>query len=192
MTDQSINIVKAVSNYSKGLFNFIRRKVPSEADAEDILQDVWYQLSNIDDTDEIEQLRGWLFKVARNKIIDKSRKKTEELIDDLVSDNYGDEDDAYNFADILLTNDEDPESVYIKELFWDELFAALDELPENQKKVFILNELEDKTLQQIADESGENIKTIISRKGYAVKYLRARLLFLYDEFLDYWHVTEFR
>ncbi len=94
MTDKSKNIIRAVSDYGKGLFNFIRRKVGTEADAEDILQDVWYQLSNIDDTDEIEQLRGWLFKVARNKIIDKSRKKTEELIDDLV---YTDEDDEEGF-----------------------------------------------------------------------------------------------
>jgi len=182
MTGKSINIVKAVSDYGMGLLNFIRGKVTTEADAEDILQDVWCQLSNIDDTDEIEQLRGWLFKVARNKIIDKSRKKTEELIEDMA---YDDEDDEYNFTDILLSNDENPESVYIKELFWDELFAALDELPENQKQVFIGNELEDKTLQQIADETGEKLKTIISRKGYAVKYLRARLRSLYDEFLDY-------
>jgi DNA-directed RNA polymerase specialized sigma24 family protein len=78
MTDRSKNIIKAVGDYGKGLSNFIRGK------AEDILQDVWCQLSNIDDTDEIEQLRGWLFKVARNKIIDKSRKKTEQLIDDLI------------------------------------------------------------------------------------------------------------
>ena len=84
MTERSSNIIKAVGDYGKGLFNFIRRKVTTEADAEDILQDVWYQLSNIDDTDEIEQLRGWLFKVARNKIIDKSRKKTEQLIDCLL------------------------------------------------------------------------------------------------------------
>ncbi len=89
------------------------------------------------------------------------------------------------FADIfLLPDDNDPESVYIKEVFWEELFAALDELPENQKQVFIWNELEDKTLQQIADETGEKLKTIISRKGYAVKYLRRRLEVLYNEFLD--------
>ena len=75
MIESSKNIVKAVSDYGKGLFNFIRRKVPTEADAEDILQDVWCQLSNIDDKDEILQLRGWLFKVARNKIIDKGRKR---------------------------------------------------------------------------------------------------------------------
>ena len=75
--------------------------------------------------------------------------------------------------------------VYIKELFWDELFEALDELPQNQKQVFIWNEMEEKTLQQIADETGEKLKTIISRKGYAVKYLRSRLKALYDEFLDY-------
>jgi RNA polymerase sigma factor (sigma-70 family) len=182
MADKTKNIVRAVSDHGKGLFNFIRGKVNTEADAEDILQDVWYQLSNIDDTDEIDQLRGWLFKVARNKIIDKSRKKTEELIDDLT---YQDDDDEINFAEILLPDENDPESVYIKEVFWQELFAALDELPENQRQVFIWNELEDKTLQQIADETGEKLKTIISRKGYAVKYLRSRLETLYNEFLDY-------
>jgi RNA polymerase sigma factor (sigma-70 family) len=182
MTEKSKNIVKAVSDYGKGLFNFIRRKVTTEADAEDILQDVWYQLSNIDDTDDINELRGWLFKVARNKIIDKGRKKTEQLIEDLV---YEDEDDEFNFADILLPDNDDPESVYLKDLFWDELFIALDELPANQRQVFIWNELEDKTLQQIADETGEKLKTVISRKGYAVKHLRSRLQTLYDDFLDY-------
>jgi RNA polymerase sigma factor (sigma-70 family) len=187
MTDRSKNIVKAISDYGKGLFNFIRGKVNTEADAEDILQDVWYQLSNIDDTDEIEQLRGWLFKVARNKIIDKSRKKTEKLIDDLVYDpgSCQDEDEDINFAEIFFADGNDPESEYIKDLFWDELFAALDELPENQRQVFIWNELEDKTLQQIADETGEKLKTVISRKGYAVKHLRNRLETLYNEFLAY-------
>jgi RNA polymerase sigma factor (sigma-70 family) len=187
MTEKSKNIIKAVGDYGAGLFNFIRRKVTIEADAEDILQDVWYQLSNIDDKDEIEQLRGWLFTVARNKIIDKNRKKTEQLIDDLIPAGYGEEDneDDINFAAILLPDDNDPESVYLKELFWDELFLALDELPEKQKQVFIWNELEDKTLQQIADETGEKLKTIISRKGYAVKHLRSRLQTLYDEFLAY-------
>ncbi|WP_428329150.1 RNA polymerase sigma factor [Mucilaginibacter sp.] len=183
MTDKSDkNIIKAISDYGKSLFNFIRGRVTTEADAEDILQDVWYQLSNINDTDDIDQLRGWLFKVARNKIIDKSRKKKEDLIDDLV---YQDDEDEYNFAELLILDDSDPESEYIKDLFWQELFTALDELPENQKQVFIWNELEDKTLQQIADETGEKLKTIISRKGYAVKYLRRRLEYLYNEFLDY-------
>lgn len=174
--------MQAVSDYGKGLFNFIRGKVKTEADAEDILQDVWCQLSNITDTDEIDQLRGWLFKVARNKIIDKSRKKTEELIDDLI---YTDDDDEIDFTEILLPDDSDPESEYMKDVFWRELFAALDELPESQKQVFIWNELEDKTLQQIADETGEKLKTIISRKGYAVKHLRSRLQALYDDLLDY-------
>ena len=182
MTQKSKNIIKAVGDYGKGLFNFIRGKVTTEADAEDILQDVWLQLSNITDTDDIDHLKGWLFKVARNKIIDKGRKRTEQLIDDLIDD---DEEDDYNFADILLTDEDDPESVYLKELFWDELFEALNELSEKQRDVFVWNELEDKTLRQIADESGENLKTIISRKGYAVKYLRHRLQQLYDDFLDY-------
>jgi RNA polymerase sigma factor (sigma-70 family) len=182
MTQKSKNIIKAVGDYGKGLFSFIRGKVTTEADAEDILQDVWLQLSNITDTDDIDHLKGWLFKVARNKIIDKGRKRTEQLIDDLIDEH---DDDNYDFADILLTDDNDPESVYLKELFWDELFDALQELPEKQRQVFVWNELEDKTLQQIADETGENLKTIISRKGYAVKYLRNRLQQLYNDFLDY-------
>jgi RNA polymerase sigma factor (sigma-70 family) len=183
MADSYQKVVQAVSKYGKGLFTFIKGKVRSDADAEDILQDVWYQLSNIDDTDAIEHLRSWLFKVARNRIIDISRKKSEVLIDDLIYN--GDEDDGLDFTDLLLIDDSDPEAEYIKELFWEELFAALNELPEAQRKVFVWNELEDKTLQQIADETGEKLKTIISRKGYAVKHLRTRLGALYQEFLGY-------
>jgi RNA polymerase sigma factor (sigma-70 family) len=180
MTNGSKGILQAVNDYGKSLFNFIRNKVNDKADAEDILQDVWYQLSNIDDTDNIEQMRGWLFRVARNRIIDLGRKKSELLIDDLVERN---DDEDMTLADNLLPDYEDPESVYLKELFWEELMTALDELPEKQRRVFVLNEFENKTLQQIADETGEKLKTIISRKGYAVKYLRGRLRNLYDDFL---------
>src|ERR1700761_4231658 len=130
MTDKTRNILRAISDYGKGLLNFIKGKVTCEADAEDILQDVWFQLSNVDDIDEIDQLRGWLFKVARNKIIDKSRKKTEEHIDDLEfggSDNI-DEDDDLNITDIFISDNDSAEFVYIKDLFWQELFAALDDL----------------------------------------------------------------
>jgi len=175
------NIVQAITDYGKGLFSFIRGRVKTEEDAEDVLQDVWYQLSNVVDIDEIEQLSGWLYRVARNKIIDRYRKKTPESLDDL---GFEDEDGEFNFNEILLADDDDPETVYVKELFWQELFVALDELPESQRNVFIWNELEDKTLQQIADETGDNIKTIISRKGYAVKHLRSRLQRLYNEFLN--------
>lgn len=176
------SIVKAVTDYGKGLFSFIRGRVKTEEDAEDVLQDVWFQLSNVVDIDEIEQLSGWLYRVARNKIIDRYRKKTPESLDEM---GFEDEDGEFNFNDILLADDDDPETVYVKELFWQELFVALDELPENQRQVFVWNELEDKTLQQIADETGEKLKTIISRKGYAVKHLRNRLEILYNDFLTY-------
>jgi len=175
------NIVKTITDYGKGLFSFIRGRVKTEEDAEDILQDVWYQLSNVVDIDDIEQMSGWLFRVAKNKIIDKYRKKSPGALEDL---EYENEDGGFDFNDILLAGDDDPESVYLKELFWQELFIALDELPEAQRQVFVWNELEDKTLQQIADETGDNLKTIISRKGYAVKYLRQRLETFYNDFLN--------
>lgn len=175
------NIVKTITDYGKGLFSFIRGRVKTEEDAEDILQDVWYQLSNVVDIDDIEQMSGWLFRVAKNKIIDKYRKKSPEALEDL---EYENEDGGFDFNDILLADDDDPESVYLKDLFWQELFIALDELPEAQRRVFVWNELEDKTLQQIADDTGDNLKTIISRKGYAVKYLRQRLETFYNDFLN--------
>jgi RNA polymerase sigma factor (sigma-70 family) len=176
------NIIQTVQRYSKGLFSFIRGRVKTDADAEDILQDVWYQLSNAVNADDIEQMSGWLFRVARNKIVDLYRKKTPESLDEL---NFENEDGAFNFNEILLADDDDPETVYLKELFWQELFVALDELPQKQRDVFVWNELEDMTLQQIADKTGDNLKTIISRKGYAVKYLRTRLETLYQEFINF-------
>ena len=176
------NIVQAVKDYGRKLFGFIRGRVNTDEDAEDILQDVWYQFSNTAATQTIEQVSGWLFAVARNKITDRYRKKQPELIDDL---SYEDEDGELRFTDILLTDINNPETEHIKNIFWEELFTALDELPENQRMVFIQNELEDKTLQQIADDSGENLKTIISRKRYAVLHLRKRLQHLYNDLINY-------
>ncbi len=175
-------ILQAVKEYGSRLYGFIRGKVNTDEDAEDILQDVWYQLSNAVNADEIEQMSGWLFTVARNKITDKYRKQTTYSLEE---QGYEDEDREFNFEEILIIEDSNPETEYLKELFWKELFIALDELPENQKQVFVCNELEDMTLQQIADKTGENLKTIISRKGYAVKHLRKRLETIYNEILNY-------
>lgn len=173
------SITKTIQEFGKNLFGFVRGKVKSTEDAEDILQEVWFQLSNQPDISNLENVSAWLYEVARNKITDKSRKKTNLALEEFVS--VSDEGD-FNFKEILLLDDSsNPELAFFKELFWKELQKALDELPENQKEVFILNEIEDMTLQQIADQKGENIKTIISRKGYAVKHLRNKLNYLYKE-----------
>jgi len=174
------NIVEVVSNYSKRLFGFIRTKVNTDADAEDILQDVWYQLAN--STQTIEEMSGWLFAVARNKITDRYRKKKPDLLEDY---QYQSEDGEFHFRDMVLAIADNPEMADFKELFWEELFQALDELPQAQKEVFVLNELEDVTLQKIADDRGESIKTIISRKRYAVLHLRKRMQYLYKELMNF-------
>lgn len=180
--EKNQNIVETVKEYGKRLFGFIRKNVSTDADAEDILQDVWYQYANTSTTQTIEQVSGWLFKVARNKITDKYRKKKTGFIEDY---QYENEDGEIQFRDLLFTLDNDPELADMKKLFWEELFNALEELPPAQRDVFILNELEDVTLQEIADQNGENIKTIISRKRYAVLHLRSRLQYLYDELINY-------
>jgi RNA polymerase sigma factor (sigma-70 family) len=174
-------ITNAVKEYGSRLFGFIRTKVDNKEDAEDILQDVWFQLSNLVNADEIAQMGSWLFRVARNKITDKYRKKKNEYLDDQL---YEDEEGEFSFKEILLADHNNPEAEQLREVFWQELLSALDELPENQQQVFIWNELDDLTLQEIADKTGENIKTIISRKGYAVKHLRKRLESLYNELLN--------
>lgn len=174
------NITGSIKEYGKRLFGFIRSKVNTNEDAEDLLQDVWYSFSQITNLDEIESVSGWLFRVARNRVTDFYRKKKTESIEDF---SYETEDGDINFKEILLADDHNnPELKQFKNLFWDQLLQALDELPANQREVFVLNELEDLTLQEIADKTSENLKTIISRKGYAVKFLRQRLETLYNEF----------
>jgi RNA polymerase sigma factor (sigma-70 family) len=182
--EKSNHIIQTIKAYGKGLLGFIRRRVNNDADAEDILQDVWYQLSAVVNAEPIEQTGAWLYKVATNKIIDKSRKKSEELLD---FNQYGDEDDedAPDFRTILLTEGKTPETEYIRNLFWEQLFFALDELPEEQKQVFVWHELDDIPFQEIAEKTGENVQTLVSRKRYAVLHLRKRLKQLYEEITDY-------
>jgi len=182
MAENRGNIVQAVNRYGRQLLRFIRGKVATDEDAEDIIQDVWYQFSNVEETSAIESVSGWLYRVAKNKITDTFRKKKPEHIEDY---SFESEDGEVNFKDILLADAHTPEDEFFKKMFWDELMNALEELPEKQRTVFVQNELEDKTLQQIADESGEPLKTIISRKGYALKHLRARLNDLYNDFIQY-------
>jgi RNA polymerase sigma factor (sigma-70 family) len=182
MAQQKTNIIQTVNQYGKQLLGFIRGKVSTDEDAEDVLQDVWYQLSNLENTLSIESVSGWLYRVAKNKITDRFRKKKSESLEDFI---FESEDGEVNFKDILLADTQTPEDEYFKKIFWDELMIALDELPEKQRSVFIQNELEDISLQNIANQTGESIKTIISRKGYAVKHLRERLNNLYNDFFNY-------
>jgi RNA polymerase sigma factor (sigma-70 family) len=175
-------VSQTISRYGRQLLSFIRGKVRLAEDAEDILQEVWYQFSKLSNIDELESVSGWLYSVTRNRITDLYRKRKTSNLEDFT---FEDEDGVFNIRDILLLDDvNDPELAMFKEFFWNELFKALDELPENQRKVFVENSIEDKTLQEIADEQGENIKTIISRKGYAVKHLQKRLLPLYLEWMN--------
>ena len=170
-----------INEYSNRLFRFIRGRVPSNADAEDITQEVWYQLSRVIELDSIEQMSGWLFRVARNRITDTYRKKKPDL---LLDKNFDNDESGFDFKEILMADTVSPEDENLKEIFWEELFKALDELPENQKNVFVWNELEDQTFQQISDRTGVNIKTLISRKRYAVQHLKTRLQALYQEFFN--------
>lgn len=176
------NITSVIKTYGRRLFRFIRSRVPTNVEAEDILQEVWYQLSKAVDIEGIEQISGWLFRVARNKVTDSYRKQKPELLEDF---SYANDEGEFNFLDILMVEAPTPEMENLREIFWEELFEALDELPEAQRDVFIWNELEDQTFQEIADRTGVNIKTLISRKRYAVQHLRRRLQSLYEEFINY-------
>lgn len=176
---KNTSITNTIQQFGNKLFGFVRGKVKSNEDAEDILQEVWYQLLNFGNLSELENVGAWLYQVARNKVTDRFRKKSNASIEDYVFEN---ENSEFNFKEILLLDEtNNPEMSFFKELFWKEMMLALDELPQSQKEVFILNEIEDHTLQEIADQQGENIKTVISRKSYAVKHLRKKLNYLYQE-----------
>jgi len=179
MAQRQQSIQNAVQEYGKRLLRFIRSRVKNDEDAEDILQEVWYQLSSIIDTEPIVQLSSWLFRVSKNRIVDKKRKKSAQSLTDLV---YEDEEGEMVWPEAFFTDSTNPDSELERSFIRDSFFTALNELPVKQKEVFIWNELEDLTLQEIAEKTGESIKTIISRKRYAVAHLRKRLQGLYDEY----------
>lgn len=182
--DKNSQIIHTIKAYGKSLLSFIRRRVKNDADAEDILQDVWYQFSSVINSEPIEQTSAWLYRVARNKITDKHKKKTETLLDDMLATGE-DEEEAENFKAILFAETSTPETEYLRSLFWEELFLALDELPDEQKQVFIWQELDDIPFEEIAKRTGQNINTLVSRKRYAVLHLRKRLKQLYLEITEY-------
>jgi len=177
------NIMNAVRDYGRRLFYFIRRRVNRQEDAEDILQDVWYQFSNVMNSEPIEQTSAWLFRVARNRIIDQYRRQQPASMEDEIDSEP--EEGGFHLREIFLAEDSTPEDEHLKNLFWEELFSALNELPEEQRQVFILNELEDIPFYEISERTGEKINTLISRKRYAVLHLRKRLEQLYKEIVEH-------
>ena len=179
--ERNNDITSTIKAYSRQLFGFIKQRVATKEDAEDILQDVFYQFA--DNEEPITQVTGWLYKVARNKITDSYRKKKLPLIEDLQPANTSEE--GFDWKEIMLGADDTPETSYIRNLFWDELQLALDELPAEQRDVFILNEMEGIPFKDIAEETGVSVATLISRKRYAVLHLRERLSVLRDELLNY-------
>jgi RNA polymerase sigma factor (sigma-70 family) len=183
--ERDSHIISTIKAYGKSLLGFIRKRVNNDADAEDILQDVWYQFSNLVNSEPIEQTGAWLYKVARNKITDKHKKKSETLLDDLFPGSDDESDDTSSFKDLLMPEESTPETEYMRNIFWEQLFKALDELPEEQKQVFIWQEMDDMTFQEIAELTGVNVNTLVSRKRYAVLHLRDRLQQLYQEITKY-------
>jgi len=178
---KSNSITAIVSDYSRRLMGFIRKRVTNEADAEDILQDVFYQL--LGNKEPIDQITSWLFTVTRNKIIDRSRKKQTVALDGLFFE--GEDGEPVEWMDMLMDQSSDPETLYLRNLFRETLKEALDELPEDQKQAFVLNEMEGIPFKQIADETGIPVNTLISRKRYAVLHLRTRLADLHEALKNY-------
>ncbi len=176
------SVKSIVSSFGKQLFSYVKSRIKVMEDAEDIVQEIWYQLAKMTNIDDIENLSAWLYAIANNKITDRYRKKKSDSLEDLFhEDNEGN----IRIKQILFTDTaNNPDMEFVREIFWQQLFIALDELPENQRYVFIQNEIEGRTLQEIADEKEENVKTIISRKSYAVKHLRKKLHSVYDEFIN--------
>ncbi|MEO6547062.1 MAG: sigma-70 family RNA polymerase sigma factor [Ferruginibacter sp.] len=176
------NITGAIKIFSKQLFGFIKQRVASTEDAEDILQDVFYQFAG--NTEPIERAGSWLYKVARNKITDSYRKQKLPLADDVFSSMETDE-AMLDWKDILLPSEATPETEYLRNIFWEALKVALDELPVEQSSVFVQNEIDGIPFKEIEQQTGVSVATLISRKRYAVLHLRDRLSVLKDELLNY-------
>jgi RNA polymerase sigma factor (sigma-70 family) len=181
MTEQDRQIAEIVAKERPRLRNFIRRRVPDPAEVEDIVQDVFYRLVEANRLlMPIEHVTGWLFSVARNRITDLFRKKKpENFSEQAVEDEEG---ELLQIEDLLPSPDAGPEAAYLRNLLLEEMELALEELPDEQREVFVAHELEGRSFKDMAEESGTSINTLLARKRYAVLRLRERLQDIYDEF----------
>ena len=176
--EQDRRISEVVEREQSRLCNFIRRRVPDPRDAEDILQDVFYELVEANRLlMPIEHVTGWLFRVARNRITDLFRKKKPERL----GDSADEDDERLRLEELLPSSDAGPEELYARNVLLDELELAVDELPREQREVFVAHELEGRSFKELAAETGVGVSTLLSRKRYAVLHLRERLQSIYDE-----------
>jgi len=176
-------MIDVVTRERSRLGSFIRRRVPDPRDAEDILQDVFYELVEANRLlMPIDHVTGWLFRVARNRIIDLFRKKRPEQLAEVVV--TADDDEVLRLEDILPSPADGPDALYARTVLLDELEMAIDELPEDQRAVFVKHELEGCSFKEIAAETGVSMNTLLSRKRYAVLRLRERLQSTYNDHLE--------
>jgi RNA polymerase sigma factor (sigma-70 family) len=181
MSEQDRQISEIVTKERSRLRNFIRRRVPDPSDVEDILQDVFYRLVEANRLlMPIEHVTGWLFRVARNRITDLFRKRKPETFSDAAVE--GEDGELMQIEDLLPSPDAGPEALYVRSVLLDELELALDELPDEQRAVFVAHELEGRSFKEMAAETGVSVNTLLSRKRYAVLHLREHLQGIYDEF----------
>ena len=180
-TDRNQTISQTIKAYSRRLLSFIKQRVSGNEDAEDILQDVFYQFAG--SSEPIEQVGNWLFTVARNKITDRYRKHKMPLADDVFG-HYESDGESFDWREVILAGDDNVETEYLRTLFWEGLRAALDELPPEQKEAFVRNEIDDVSFREMSEQTGVSIATLISRKRYAVLHLREKLQTLKDELLN--------
>jgi len=180
-SEQDQRITETIVRERGRLWNFIRRRIDDEGDAEDVLQEVFYELVEAYRLMKpVEQVGAWLFRVARNRITDLFRKKKPEPLSQSLRTDENDE--PLFLEDLLPSKDAGPDAVFARGLLIEELEAALDELPEEQREVFIAHEIEGRSFKELANETGLSVNTLLSRKHYAVLHLRQRLQAIYDEF----------
>jgi RNA polymerase sigma factor (sigma-70 family) len=184
MAEQDERLTETIGREQGRLRNFIRGRVADEADAEDILQDVFYELIEAYRlTKPIEQVGAWLYRVARNRIIDRFRKKKPEPVS-AAGDPDDEGGDSQSLEELLPSPDEGPEAAYARGILFEELDAALDELPEEQREVFVAHEIQGISFKEISAKTGVGISALLSRKHYAVLHLRRRLQSIYEEFMN--------
>ena len=182
MTDQDRQISDAISRDEPRLRNFIRRRVADQGEAEDILQDVFYELVEAYRMMKpVEQVTAWLFRVARNRIIDRFRRKSREGTR-AEGAAVSEDGDTLALEELLPSPDAGPDAAYARSVLLEELDEALYELPEEQREVFVAHELLGRSFKELSEQSGVSVNTLLSRKHYAVLHLRERLRDIYDEF----------